>query len=192
MYKPILAAATLAATHAFAAPTQTQSPPGVSLIPDYTPPDWIPTYDHNWCPANASAVYIPPVFAYYPVPPSEVYDIVGSFVNITWVASFFNDTTYVGTDRVPGGKTASPSTTSLALPPLKLLSKIDLLFLPSRPHRTPRLLRRSRSPLQLPHLQHHHPRFLPPASGPPGQKHPSRPRAAGNEFSRRDADDARL
>ena len=101
MYKQIVVAAALLGKQAFAAPTLSSSP---SMVPDYTPSNFIQTFDYSWCPANTSAVYIPPVFAYYPFAPEDVYKLVGSFVNITWVASFFNDTTYVGEDRVPGGK----------------------------------------------------------------------------------------
>ncbi len=109
MYKRLLAAATLVGGHVFAAPTQSQSSADTSLVPDYIPSDFIQAYDYKWCPANTSPVYIPPVFAYYPFAPGEVYKIVGSFVNITWVASFFNDTTYVGQDKVPGGNINPPA-----------------------------------------------------------------------------------
>ena len=96
-------AAALIGRHVFAAPTLSQSSAAVPMIPDYTPSNFVPAYDHKWCPANTTAVYIPPVFAYYPFAPNEVYKIVGSFVNITWISPAFNDTTYVGKDNTPGG-----------------------------------------------------------------------------------------
>ena len=100
MYKRCLVAAALVGNHAFAAPALDQDVP---IVPNYTPSSFIRTYDHGWCPANTSAVYIPPTFAYYPFTPEKVYNIVGSFVNITWISSVFNDTTYVGQDNTPGG-----------------------------------------------------------------------------------------
>lgn len=80
------------------------------LVPDYMPATFVQAYNQSYCPSNSTAVFIPPVFAYYPFKPSWVYEIVGSFVNITWISSAFNDTTFVGTDNVPGGNV------TLALP----------------------------------------------------------------------------
>ena len=73
------------------------------LVPDYTPGNFIQTYNQTYCPSNTTAIFIPPVFAYYPVSPASVYEIVGSFVNIKWITPAFNDTTFVGQDNVPGG-----------------------------------------------------------------------------------------
>ncbi len=73
------------------------------LVPGYTPASFIPAYNQTYCPSNTTAVFIPPVFAYYPFRTSWVYANVGSFVNITWISPAFNDTTFVGTDNVPCG-----------------------------------------------------------------------------------------
>lgn len=69
----------------------------------YKPASFIETYNQTYCPSSTTAVFIPPVFAYYPFNPTDVYKVVGSFVNITWISPAFNDTTFVGTDNVPGG-----------------------------------------------------------------------------------------
>lgn len=68
--------------------------PRSTLVPDYTPESWIPAYGSIWCRADTTQIPVPPIFAYYPVPPQRVFDIVGSFINITWINPAFNDTTW--------------------------------------------------------------------------------------------------
>lgn len=69
--------------------------PQSSLVANYTPSNWIPEYGSIWCRADTTQIPILPIFAYYPFPPQRVFDIVGSFVNITWINPAFNDTTYI-------------------------------------------------------------------------------------------------
>ena len=69
-------------------------------VANYTPNGFAPAYNLSYCPKESTQVNIPPIIAYYPFQPHEVFDVVGDFFNISWISPTL-DATGTGKDNVP-------------------------------------------------------------------------------------------
>ena len=49
------------------------------------PSGFVAEYNHTYCAANASPIYVEPVIAYYPHSARAVFDLVGDYFNISWI-----------------------------------------------------------------------------------------------------------
>ena len=52
----------------------------------YRPSGFRPDYDSSYCPKGSYSLFVPPVVAFYPFTPAEVYAWVGNYYNISWIS----------------------------------------------------------------------------------------------------------